>query len=66
MPALQRRADSLEKEAIAPGVLDNARNAHSKMPYLAAVRGELGTRHALARACAGPCELVPLAVERAP
>ena len=63
MPALQRKADSLEKEATAPGFWDSPRHAQSKMRELAAVRGEFVTWTELAGNVANTAELLALAVE---
>jgi peptide chain release factor 2 len=63
LPALQRKADSLEKEAIAPGFWDNPRHAQSMMRDLAAVRGEFETWTDLASSVASTAELLALAVE---
>ena len=63
MPALQRKADSLEKEATAPGFWDSPRHAQSKMRDLAAVRGEFVTWTELAGNVANTAELLALAVE---
>ncbi|HIN16227.1 MAG TPA: peptide chain release factor 2 [Dehalococcoidia bacterium] len=63
LPALQRRADSLEKEATAPGFWDNPQHAQSMMRDLAAVRGEFETWTDLEGDIADTAELLALALE---
>jgi len=63
LPALQRRADSLEKEATAPGFWDNPQHAQSMMRDLAAVRGEFETWTDLEGDIANTAELLALALE---
>ena len=63
MPALQRRADALEKEATAPGFWDNPQHAQSMMRDLAAVRGEFETWTDLESNIANTAELLALALE---
>ena len=63
MPALQRRADSLEKKATAPGFWDNPQHAQSMMRDLAAVRGEFETWTDLEGDIANTAELLALALE---
>ncbi|MEE2840868.1 MAG: peptide chain release factor 2 [Chloroflexota bacterium] len=63
LPALQRRADSLEKKATAPGFWDNPQHAQSMMRDLAAVRGEFETWTDLEGDIANTAELLALALE---
>ena len=63
MPALQRKAELLEKEATAPGFWDNPRHAQSKMRELSTVRSEFETWTDLASNVASTAELFALVVE---
>ncbi|HIF71321.1 MAG TPA: peptide chain release factor 2 [Dehalococcoidia bacterium] len=60
---LQRKVDSLDKQATEPGFWDNPEHAQSMMRNLAAVRGELETWTNLSSDVASTVELLDLAIE---